>query len=202
MSHSKDYFIVSLIGLAFGLFLIPVLANIKLPFLTLTTASAALLTIFFVAFANFALWVAFLIGNKIPVILQFAKFAAVGAFSTLFAFGILNILIAVTRITSGVGYSGFIGLAFICAKTCRDFCNRYWTFSSANSASTGEFGKFLSVSMVGFALNVGVASFVVNVVSHPAVFTPERWANIGALSATALSLVWNFLGYKFFVFKK
>ena len=202
MSHTKDYLIVSVIGLAFGLFLIPVLSNIKLPFLTLNIASASLITIFFIAFANVALWIAFVIGTRIPVVLQFAKFAAVGAFSTLFAFGILNVLIALTKVTSGIGYSAFIGLAFICATTGSYFLNRYWTFSIQNAANTGEFGKFLSVSVVGFAVNVGIASFVVNVVSHPAVFTPERWANLGALSATVISLIWNFFGYKFIVFKR
>jgi hypothetical protein len=32
--------------------------------------------------------------------------------------------------------------------------------------------------------------------------TPARWANIGLAMGTLLALVWNFIGYKFIVFKK
>lgn len=201
-SSKKDYFIVSLIGLAFGLLLLPVLANIKLSFLTLSIGSLLAIIIFFIIFANIALWVAFIIGRKIPVALQFAKFAAVGAFSTLFDFGILNILIAATGVAAGVGYAGFKGISFICANVSSYFLNRYWTFDVASSANVKEFSEFFVVSIIGLILNVAIASVVVNFVPHPAVFTPERWANLGAFAATLVALIWNFIGYKFFVFKK
>ena len=34
------------------------------------------------------------------------------------------------------------------------------------------------------------------------IVTPEQLANLGAAVATVISLVWNFIGYKIFVFKK
>lgn len=201
-NHKKDYFVVSLIGLAFGLLLLPVLGNIKLPFLRVNIASAFFITLFFILFANFALWVAFLIGRRIPVMLQFAKFGAVGAFSTLFDFGILNILISTVGIATGVGYSLFKAISFICANVASYFLNRYWTFGIQRSANVKEFGQFFIVSVIGFILNVAIASFVVNFLTPPAIFTPERWANLGAFLATLVALIWNFLGYKFIVFKK
>jgi putative flippase GtrA len=61
------------------------------------------------------------------------------------------------------------------------------------------------VSCVGFAINVGIAYMVVNVVSNSfsGLDIPDKlWGNIGAVAATAASMVWNFIGYKFIVFKK
>jgi len=32
--------------------------------------------------------------------------------------------------------------------------------------------------------------------------TPPQWENVGKLGGTIVSLIWNFVGYKIFVFKK
>ena len=55
---------------------------------------------------------------------------------------------------------------------------------------------------VRFVINVAVASFIVNVIEPPGHISPRLWANIGAFSATLISVLWNFWGYKFIVFKK
>ncbi|PIP92113.1 hypothetical protein COW77_01700, partial [Candidatus Wolfebacteria bacterium CG18_big_fil_WC_8_21_14_2_50_39_7] len=82
------------------------------------------------------------------------------------------------------------------------FWNKHWTFGVSDSANIKEFSQFMAVSLVGFAINVGAASLLVNFIGSPESISPERWANIGALSATIISLVWNFVGYKFIVFKR
>ena len=56
--------------------------------------------------------------------------------------------------------------------------------------------------MTSFAINVGVASFIVNYINPFVGFTPEIWANIGAVMGSATALVFSFLGFKIFVFKK
>lgn len=198
----KDYLIVSLIGFFFGLLLLPVLNNIKLSFLEINAVTAAFIAVGFVVFADFALWIAFLVARWIPVVLQIAKFSAIGALNTLLDLGILNILIFLTAIATGWWYSVFKGISFLVAAINSYFLNRYWTFGVKEEASAKEFSQFLIVSVIGFGLNVGVASLLVNVISHPANISPERWANIGALLATVCAMAWNFLGYKFFVFKR
>ena len=80
--------------------------------------------------------------------------------------------------------------------------NKYWTFKSGKSHKKEEFFQFFAVSVVGFFLNVGVAAFVVIVIGPKGNLTPEVWANVGALIATFILLLWNFFGYKIWVFKK
>jgi len=81
------------------------------------------------------------------------------------------------------------------------FWNKFWTFRKKEGGGVGEFCQFLLVSVVGFGINVGTATLVINVINPVGNFSPEQWANVGFLAATFLSLTWNFIGYKFWVFK-
>jgi len=208
MITKKDYFLVSTIGFFFGLLLLPVLNNIKFPFAEITFSNAFLIVAGFVIFANFALWITSLLSRLFPVLLQIAKFVAVGGLNTLLDLGILNILIFISGIASGYWYSIFKSISFIVAVINSYFWNKYWTFGGSKTVSVKEFSQFFVVSLIGFGINIGLASFVVNVINPISLIgpigliTPERWANIGALAATIISLVWNFVGYKFIVFKK
>jgi len=198
----KDYFLITFIGIAFALFAVPILKNLNIGALKISVVTVIGLIVFFGVFANIALWIASLIAKKIPVVLQIAKFAAVGAFNTFLDWGIVNLLMALTGIFAGVWYSVFNGISFLAANSGSYFWNKYWTFSSGGKKSEGSFVQFFGVTLVGLAIKVGVATIVVNYISHPASMTPARWANIGLALGTLLALVWNFIGYKFFVFKE
>jgi putative flippase GtrA len=140
------------------------------------------------------------------LVFQAGKFVIVGIVNTLIDFGVLNLLMYLTNITSGIGYAAFKGISFLVAVTNSYFMNKFWTFKSTGQERKGkEFLQFFAVSCVGFAINVGVASLVVNVISKsfPGLgFSAKFWANIGALAATFCAMAWNFVGYKFIVFKK
>jgi putative flippase GtrA len=198
----KDVFLVSFIGVSFALFATPILSNLNLPFFKVSFGSVILLIVFFSIFANIAIWIASLIGKKIAVVFQIAKFSAVGAFNTFLDWGIVNLLMALTGIFLGPWYSFFNVLSFLAANSGSYFWNKYWTFSTKDSDSKGGFLQFFGVTLIGLGFKVGIASLVVNVISHPASMTPARWANIGLALGTLFALVWNFVGYKFIVFKK
>jgi putative flippase GtrA len=201
--NKKDYFLITFIGLSFSLFSIPILSNLNLPFIKLSFATYLALMLFFVFFANLALFIASYISRFLPIAMQMAKFAAVGAFNTFLDWGIVNLLMSITGIFAGVGYAIFNGISFLAANSGSYFWNKYWTFSSGNQKpSTGNFFQFFGVTLVGLAVKVGVSSFIVNYVAHSASFTDARWANLGLAAGTLFALVWNFLGYKFIVFKK
>jgi len=153
--------------------------------------------------ANFGLWASSKVARKIPIILQIAKYGAVGAFNTFLDWGVVNTLIALTSISSGLWFSVFAGTGFIVANIGSFFWNKYWTFTSNGQVSqSGNMIQFFAVSAVGFGVKVAIASLVVNVIGAPEGFSSEQWANIGNVSGTMLSMVWNFVGYKFWVFKR
>ena len=198
----KDYLLVLIIGFFFGLLVLPVLNNTKLFLESITFARGFLIVLFFTIFAGIALFLVSLLAKWIPILLQIAKFVAIGALNTFLDLGILNILIVVSGVAVGYWYTLFKSFSFIIANVNSYFWNKHWTFGVSDKTNIKEFGSFLAVSVVGFGLNIASASLVVNVISAPQNISPERWANIGALSATVISLIWNFVGYKFFVFRR
>ncbi len=64
------------------------------------------------------------------------------------------------------------------------------------------------ITVVGLGVNTGVVFIVTNYFSPlylPIVnfqLTERMWLVFASLVATAFSLIWNFIGYKFVVFKK
>jgi len=134
------------------------------------------------------------------IVRQAVKFILVGILNTFVDLGVLNLLIFTTGIASGFGYSVFKGVSFTVAVVNSYILNKFWTFKT-----TGSFGKFFIVSLIGFGVNVGVASVVVNIIGNQLLsfgVSEKIWANVGAIAATFCAMIWNFIGYKFMVFKK
>ena len=161
------------------------------------------LTIFVPIAAVISLYITYLLGKKIPVIFQAGKFITVGISNTLIDWGVLNLLILITGIPAGLSYSVFKGISFLIALINSYFWNKFWTFKKRDIGKSGtEFLQFLVISATGMGINVGIASFVVNIIGPQAGISLKVWATMGAVIATVFSMVWNFLGYKFIVFKK
>ena len=147
--------------------------------------------------------IAHLVGKIFPVLFQLAKFVLVGALNTFVDLGLMNFLILITGIASGWLYSIFKAASFIASVINSYFWNKFWTYEHKETKVGGkEFGKFFLVAGIGFLLNVGVASFIVNIIGPQFGISSELWANIGAFIAIIAVFMWNFLGYKFLVFKK
>lgn len=162
---------------------------------------AVLLAIFFPLLSSAGLFLAYVLAKKISIIYQAAKFILVGALNTFIDLGVLNALILFTGIVSGAGFGFFKGASFLVAVINSYLWNKYWTFKSKDSQATKEFSQFMFVSIIGLFINVGIATLVVNVIGPQGGVAPVTWANVGALVSVVISLVWNFLGYKFWVFK-
>src|SRR3989344_2874250 len=129
------------------------------------------------------------------IVRQAVKFILVGILNTFVDLGVLNLLIFTTGIASGFGYSVFKGVSFTVAVVNSYILNKFWTFKT-----TGSFGKFFIVSLIGFGVNVGVASVVVNIIRNQLLsfgVSEKIWANVGAIAATFCAMIWNFIGYKF-----
>lgn len=141
---------------------------------------------------------------------QFLKFALVGVMNTLVDLIVLNTETLLTGVKDGSGYAVQKGFSFLVAVTFSYVLNKHWTFEDKSQENqTRKFSQFLFVSIIGMLINVTTATVVVTYlkpVINPALnlsfLTDQIWVNIGALSGTAVGLIWNFIGYKFWVFKK
>lgn len=159
------------------------------------------LPIVFPVLCLIGLLVAYFLGKVMPIIYQLAKFILVGGLNFLIDMGVLNFLIFSTGISTGITQSGFKSLSFLIAVINSYVWNRYWTFKKEIKESISqEFFKFFIISIIGFSINVGIDYILVNMVSPFKEMPLKTWAQTSALLATLVSLVWNFLGYKFIVF--
>lgn len=143
---------------------------------------------------------------RFPFIGQFAKFFLVGIMNTGVDLIVLNILMYSTQQTEGIYYTFFKALSFLAAVIFSYIVNKRWTFKdNSDEDASKKFYQFVGISIIGAIINVTVATLVVSFVK-PLVGTDlisgQLWGNVGALCGTAIGLFWNFIGYKFIVFKK
>lgn len=161
----------------------------------------------FVPLCVIGILIARVLGTKIPFFYQFGKFGETGGLNWLFDFGILNLLILISGISTGIIFSLFKALSFVISVTNSYLWNKFWVFKKSEKQQAKEraeeFSKFILVSLVGMIVNVLLATIIVFIA--PVVISnisPKIWANIGAAFGSLSAMMWNFLGYKFFVFKK
>ncbi len=209
MMTKKDLVFVTIIGAAVGLCIQPILAN-TLPPAYAGPGVALGAFLFFLVLAPAALWIAFVLSRWLRGLYQFAEFAAVGSLNSFIDIGVLNIetLLYGTSVI-GVGlFALFKAVSFLCSTTNSFFWNKYWTFSGERAShpegaikETKEAASFYVVAAIGWALNVGIATLVKSV--EPSGVAAKVWVNIVApLAGVAASFLWDFFGYKYFVFKK
>lgn len=135
---------------------------------------------------------------------QVWRFVAVGAINTAIDLAVLNLLIAATgKGRSGIVFLLFKAVSFTCATTNSYFLNKHWTFAGAAAGKAVERQalEFGAVSVIGLTVNVTAATSFIAVVPVLLV-SAKLWPSVGALFGTVCSLVLNFFGYKFFVFKR
>lgn len=202
----KDFWLGILSGLLIGLMFLPVLFVAKPD--TYLKFKLVVIPLFLVS-VPLGLFIARLISQKIPVIWQLGKFVVIGVLNVLVDLGILSLVTFAFRsffdidsktiIISVISfYSFYKALSFIIANINSYFWNKYWTFGQQGEKKA-EFIQFFMVSVVGFVINVSVASIAFRLVSG---FSSDQAGLIGAVAGAIIGLAWNFLGYKFIVFKK
>ncbi len=199
----KDFTLVTVIGALVGLLSQPILSNVASSFgIGATGTLRAGVFIGFTLIAPIALFTLSLLGRIVPVLYQFGKFAAVGVLNTFVDIGVLNLEILALGTPAAWPYRIMKAISFLAATTNSFLWNKFWTFDSREPASMNQTVKFYGVAVVGFLLNVGTASYVFTNIIRPVAITPNLWANIGAVAGVAAAFIWDFLGYKFLVFRK
>jgi putative flippase GtrA len=134
---------------------------------------------------------------------QFSKFILVGGVNTGIDFAVFNALIFITGITQGYGLAVINLISFSIAVINSYFMNKYWTFQDiTKNREETKFAQFIAVSLVGAGVNSGIVAAFTSVFPPAFGLSSHLWANAGKLLATGASLVWNFIGYKLFVFRR
>ncbi|GAC1414057.1 MAG: hypothetical protein NVSMB66_6940 [Candidatus Doudnabacteria bacterium] len=134
---------------------------------------------------------------------QIYRFIVVGVINTGIDLIVLNILIVLSgKGKEGVYYTVFKSISFLVSVTASFFMNKYWTFvGEGKNSEILELSEFAIISLIGFVINVGVATLIIKFIS-PLPVLAKYWPSVAALGGTAIGLIWNFFGYKYVVFEK
>lgn len=131
----------------------------------------------------------------------FLKFISVGMLNTVIDFAVLNICVFLF----GTGEHGglfvvFKSISFLAAVANSYVLNKWWVFEHDTRMGVKEPILFLIISAIGFWINVSISFSVFTLFVQDT--SAQLAANIGALIGTCVVFAWNFIGYRFFVFKK
>lgn len=209
--NNRDLLLVIVIGAGVGLLVQLILVNTAVDVLLRDILMFPLVWLrvlifaFFVLLAPTALMVAALLGRRLPVIYQFAKFAAVGTLNTFIDLGVFNLQTFLSGIPaeeiSNIRFGAFKAVSFLTATTNSFFWNKLWTFEDKSRLATGTVLKFYAITAFNAFLNVGTATAVNSL--GPLFVSPKLWVNVIApLCGIFAGFMGNFLGYKFLVFRK
>jgi putative flippase GtrA len=199
----KDLLFGGINGMVFGLLLPVVMKSFHV-----ANQPSYLLTVgFFIFLAVFGVYLGYLLSKIKFFFFQLAKFGATGAANFALDIGVLSALIFVfypqaETVIPTLFYALFKITSFTLANVNSYLWNKFWSFEDNDKKDTAkEFGKFILVSVIGLIINATVATFI-NSLQKQTSTDPKTWAAISAILASVIGMGWNFIGYKFLVFKK
>lgn len=200
----RDFRNVTIIGILVGILAQPILGNIPALESALMNNNMLIRVGVLIAFsilAPLALYITYLLGKLMPVFYQFGKFAAVGVLNTFVDIGVFNLeTFMYGAIPTGTMFAVMKGISFLGATTNSFLWNKHWTFKADGAAQAGETVKFYIVAVGGFLINVGVSTFVFK---SGGADPSHLWTNVLSPGiGVASAFLWDFLGYKFLVFKR
>ena len=213
--NKRDYLFGIAAGLIIGALLMPILQTAKPElYLSLKFVIIPIFTVLVPLGLVIASW----ISHVVPIIWQLAKFIVIGVLNTLVDIGALAYMLYLASLSSNhiassdilftflvpiAFFTLYKSISFVIANVNSYFWNKYWTFGANDGKkSSTEFVQFFIVSFIGFIINVAASSFIFSTFHKIGGMTPDQWALVGAAAGSVSGLAWNFIGYKFIVFKK
>lgn len=201
----KDIFITILVGIFTALVWISVFLRLETfeGILGFKEAAWGLVAIVPVVYI-FGLYLGEWLSHKWAFFKQFARYVMIGFFNSGVDFAVFNLLMHATGINRGPAISSFKTVSFLVAVTNSYFWNKYWAFEagSAKADKGKEIIKFFVVNVIGAFLNVGITSAIIFTTVPQFGFSQIVWNNVAAVIATAVALIWNFIGFRLIVFRK
>ncbi len=199
MIRKTDYAIAGLVGFFAGLAIVPTAYAVGVhsapTLLALPWIGAACIV--------FGVWLGGFLSRWVPIFAQLGKFGAVGILNTAIDFAVLNILSKVLGITAGIILGGVNLPGFAIAVVNSYFFNKLWVFRDRQQGESllHDFPRFFAVTLIGVALNSGLIIVLTTYAPFLAGLAPATRLNLAKASATIVTLIWNFAGYKLIVFR-
>jgi putative flippase GtrA len=129
---------------------------------------------------------------------RIALFVLIGIANSALDFLVLNLLSRAFGIQSWWAYPLWKSFSFACALFQSYYLNKRFTFADRPKSA---FSLFIAVTMASFVLNIIISTLAYHVLMHVGV--PEFWSlNLGALVGIGASMITNFIGYNYVVFKE
>ncbi|MBU3934927.1 GtrA family protein [Patescibacteria group bacterium] len=150
------------------------------------------------------LWLADLASKKFFFVWQLAKHLLIGLLVVLIDLKIFLFLTDLLKTDS----SWFLGATkaisfFVSVSTIKFFGNKYWAFEEKKREGLAkQFAVFLILTIVGSIIDVGAFLFLIKFTMPQLGLTSQIWVKISVIVAAAVAAAWNFITYKFIVFKK
>jgi len=157
------------------------------------------------------LWIAQIIGRKLLFVYQAAKHLLVGAFATVIDLKFFEYLLLFVMANSLVVKA----ISFLFSTIIKYWGNKYWAFGRHVTAAGGippeggkkdnikkEMFQFFIITLVGLVIDVGVFYYATKIAEPQFGFPMVIWTKLAVIFAALAAAVWNFIGYKFLVFKK
>ena len=136
---------------------------------------------------------------KSKLITSFSRFVIIGGANTVVDFFIFNIFLSIYPPEIFVPAKM---LSFIVALFHSLYWNSRWTFESSQKINTKLTARFISITITGLLINISIAYVLAFWLAGYGGLSFQLGANIATLVATVISLIWNFIGYRLFVFKR
>jgi putative flippase GtrA len=214
MLSKRDLVAVTAIGAEVGILFQPIILNLWSDIATGMESAAGFVPpqwavhagafVGFTVLAPLALSILYLLSRKIAIFYQIGKFAAVGSSNAFVDIGLLNLIsLFVLLDKASLEFKAVAaGTAFV--ATVNSFLwNKFWAFEAGKSAEKPlmELVKFYAVTGFSALVNGTVTGIVASLVLDSGM-SDGLATNIGKLGGIFSALAFNFLGYKFIVFKK
>lgn len=143
------------------------------------------------------LWLAYLIGKKLLFIFQVAKYFLVGIFVTIIDLKLFELLVWILNPIISKGIS------FLISTFIKYWGNKHWTFEKPEKDGIQqEIFQFIIVTIIGLGIDVSSFFYFIKIMGPQLSTSEDVWIKLSVIFAALVAALWNFLGYKFLVFKK
>jgi len=187
------------IGLACGL----ILPNVALFTGILPEQVLRYFPVFLPVLSLLGVWLLETVFKRTRTLIQFGKSFLVGILNSSIDMGIFDLLIWFFSITSGWLPVLFKTISFSFGAVNSYFWNKFWTFQKKDTENKAkEAVQFFLITIGGLLIHTTVIYIVLNIIGARFGVSERMWASIANMTAIFTGFVWNFLGYKFIVFKK